>query len=92
MAPAIARTRSHFRGTESFSSADHQSLSKAVTAELKARRSDKQDLTMSASGILKIAFVGSGSVNPEWTSEVSNSTNFSGWSLADLWLPLSIAC
>jgi hypothetical protein len=45
-----------------------------------------------ALGILKIAFVGSGSTNPEWTSEVSNSTNFSGWSLADLWLPLSIAC
>ena len=45
-----------------------------------------------ASGILKIALVGSGSANPEWTSEVSSSTSFSGWSLADLWFPLSIAC
>jgi hypothetical protein len=30
-----------FRGTKSFSSADHQSLRKAVTAEIKTRRSDK---------------------------------------------------
>jgi hypothetical protein len=36
-----------FRGTESFSSADHQSLCKAATAEIKARWSDKQDLTLS---------------------------------------------
>jgi hypothetical protein len=36
-----------FRGTESFSSSDHQSLRKAVAAEIKARRSDKQDLTLS---------------------------------------------
>jgi hypothetical protein len=36
-----------FRGTESFSSADHQSLRKAVTAEIKTHRSDKQDLTLS---------------------------------------------
>jgi hypothetical protein len=36
-----------FRGTESFSSADHQSLRKAVTAEIKTRRSDKQDSTLS---------------------------------------------
>jgi hypothetical protein len=43
-----------------------------------------------ASEILKIALVGGGSANPEWTSEVSNSTSFSGWSLADLWFPLSI--
>jgi hypothetical protein len=36
-----------FRGTESFSSTDHQSLRKAVTAEIKTRLSDKQDLTLS---------------------------------------------
>jgi hypothetical protein len=36
-----------FRGIESFSSADHQSLRKAVTAEIKTRRSDKQDSTLS---------------------------------------------
>jgi hypothetical protein len=35
-----------FRGTKSFSSADHQSLRKAVTAEIKARRSDKQDSSL----------------------------------------------
>jgi hypothetical protein len=36
-----------FRGTESFSSADHQSLCKAVTVEIKTRRSDKQDSSLS---------------------------------------------
>jgi hypothetical protein len=36
-----------FRGTKSFSSADHQSLPKVVTAEIKAHRSDKQDSTLS---------------------------------------------
>jgi hypothetical protein len=36
-----------FRGTESFSSVDHQSLCKAVTAEIKACRSDKKDSTLS---------------------------------------------
>ncbi len=30
-----------FRGTESVSSADHQSVCKAITAEIKARWSDK---------------------------------------------------
>jgi hypothetical protein len=35
-----------FRGTKSFSSADHQSLRKAVTAEIKTHRSDKQDSTL----------------------------------------------
>jgi hypothetical protein len=45
-----------------------------------------------ASGILKIALVGSRSENPDWTSDVSRSTSLSGWSLADLWLPLSMTC
>jgi hypothetical protein len=36
----------------------------------------------------KMALVGSGRANPNSSSEVSNSTNFSGWSLADLWFPL----
>jgi hypothetical protein len=38
-----------FRGTESFSSADHQSVRKAVTAEIKYLRTDnKQDSTLSS--------------------------------------------
>jgi hypothetical protein len=36
-----------FRGTKSFSSADHQSLRKAITAEIKTCRSDEQDSTLS---------------------------------------------
>jgi hypothetical protein len=43
-----SRILAAFRGTESFSSADHQSVCKAVTAEVKSRRTDKQDSTLSS--------------------------------------------
>jgi hypothetical protein len=39
---------SDVRGTESFSSADHQSVCKAVTAEIKSHRTDKQDSILSS--------------------------------------------
>jgi hypothetical protein len=37
-----------FRGTESFSSADHKSVRNAVTTELKSRRTEKLDSTLSS--------------------------------------------
>jgi hypothetical protein len=37
-----------FRGTESFSSADHQSVRNAVTAELNSCRTEKLDSTLSS--------------------------------------------